>query len=100
MQALLFLLPLIWLAVAGLAIVLAVVFEVWLPFVVGGLVAAIVLTWILGSTLSPAVPDRRCPRCGAEDGLVRLRRGEMLGVRCRRCGHVDEELYRAYLDEA
>ena len=64
----------------------------------GGVLLALVFLWILGCTFSPAIPDRRCPRCG-QDGLRRLRRGQMLGVRCERCGFVDSEMYRAYLDE-
>ena len=35
-----------------------------------------------------------------EDGLERPDRSKMLGVRCRRCGFEDPEMYRAYLDEA
>ncbi len=91
--------PVIWIGVVTLAILLAVRFHAWIPVLVGAVLVGAVVTWVLGCTLSPAVPNRVCPRCKADDGLVRLRSGQVLGVRCRRCGFVDENLYRAYLDE-
>jgi hypothetical protein len=92
------LLLLVWLAVLGATTWLAVSFREWLPLMVGGGFAALFLSWVLGCAFSPAVPDRRCPKCKRE-GLVRLRKHQMLGVRCVRCGYVNPELYRAYLDE-
>ncbi|MBI4586880.1 MAG: hypothetical protein HY717_22935 [Planctomycetes bacterium] len=66
--------------------------------VLAALFAAALLFWILGCVFSPARPARRCPRCG-EEGLVKLRRGEPVGVRCEKCGYQDKTKYVAYLDE-
>ena len=88
----------LWVVLVGAGALGAYVFRSWLPPVVAGVLVLVVVAWILGSVFSPAVPDRTCPRCG-EDGLVRLRKGQMLGVRCVRCDFVDTEMYRAYLDE-
>lgn len=47
--------------------------------------------WILASTLLPAAPvDRRCPRCGAEDGLRPASRDTTRGVACDVCDWTDE----------
>jgi len=74
-------------AVSALALLRRV--GVWLPLFAGGALALAWLTWVLGSTLSPALPpDRRCPRC-KRPGLAPLRRGSALGVRCRECGFSD-----------
>lgn len=99
MRALLPLLPLIWLLILGGGLALALVFRDYLPWIVGGGVLLLAGLWVLGCTFSPATPDRTCPECGDAEGLVRLEKGKMLGVRCTRCGHEDENLYRAYLDE-
>ena len=91
-------LPIFWffIVLAGAAVAY-LTFE-WLP---AGFVSVIILAgvvWVLGCIFSPAVPNRRCPRCG-EDGLVKIRKGEPLGVRCEQCEFVDEAKYVAYLDE-
>lgn len=88
---------LLWILIAVAAIALAVAFSGWIPYIVGGALAAAFALWILISTLSPAVPDRKCPKCGGE-GLVKITKGE-LGVRCELCGFQDETMHVAYLDE-
>lgn len=91
-------LPLLWIAVAALVAFLAWLAFDWLPAVIAAAVVSAAVLWVMGCIFSPAVPDRRCPRCG-EDGLVKIRKGEPLGVRCERCGFRDEARYVAYLDE-
>jgi hypothetical protein len=67
------------------------------PYLAVGAIAVAVVAWILVSVLSPAIPNRSCPRCKGP-GLVKLRRGEP-GVRCELCGFRDEDMHVAYLDE-
>lgn len=60
----------------------------------GALVAVAIvlgLGWILASALLPAAPaDRRCPACGAEDGLAPAFEDTTRGVACRSCDYSDE----------
>lgn len=90
-------LQILWLAVIAGAVLLAVAFSAWIPYIVGGALAALWLVWVLVSAMSPAKPDRKCPGCGKE-GLVKICRGEP-GVRCELCGFRDENLHVAYLDD-
>lgn len=90
-------LPIVWFLIVGLLVYLMFVFSAWLPYIVGGGIAVIVLVWILVSALWPSKPDRRCPRCGGE-GLVKIERGKP-GVRCELCGFRDETMHVAYLDD-
>jgi len=91
------LLSLVWLGVAILAIALVVAWWRWIPGIVVGLIVVVAIGWVFVSVLSPAIPNRKCPRCGGE-GLVKIRRGEP-GVRCELCGFRDETMHVAYLDE-
>lgn len=91
-------LTLLWLLIAAAVGLLALAFFEWIPAVLVAILVGAGLFWVLGCIFSPAVPDRRCPRCGKE-GLVKIRRGEPLGVRCEHCDYRDEERYVAYLDE-
>lgn len=93
----LWILSLVWLGVAILAVALVVAWWSVVPYLVVGLLAVSAIVWILVSVLSPAIPDRTCPQCGGE-GLVKLRRGEP-GVRCELCDFRDESMHVAYLDE-
>lgn len=86
-----------WIMLILLGAALAVLAGSWLPAIVSGLLLAGFFFWVLISTLSPAIPDRICPKCGGE-GLVKIRRG-VPGVRCEKCEFVDEDLHVAYLDE-
>ena len=86
-----------WLAVIAGLIFLTFLIRDWVPYLVGGMLALLFLTWIVVSSMWPSKPDRRCPRCERE-GLVKIRRGEP-GVRCDKCGFRDEELHVAYLDD-
>jgi hypothetical protein len=61
---------------------------------VGALVVPIL--WLLVSSLRPAMPDRKCPKCGQES-LRLFERGKREGVRCPACGFQDAEMYVAYL---
>jgi hypothetical protein len=96
------LLPLLFslttIVVLGLAVLIFVQFKDWLPALVGLVVIGTAVFWILGCVFTPAVADRKCPRCEQET-LVRPRKDQMLGVRCENCGFEDQEMYRAYLDE-
>jgi len=87
----------LWLVLIVCGALAAVVLWEWIPALVVVLVVAAATIWVLISTLSPAVPNRECPRCG-EQGLVKIRRGEP-GVRCERCDFRDETLHVAYLDD-
>ncbi|MBI4604102.1 MAG: hypothetical protein HY721_19265 [Planctomycetes bacterium] len=89
-------LQIFWILIASAAALAAIAFSSWIPAVVTGVLVVAGAGWVLVSTLSPAVPDRRCPRCG-ELGLVKIRRGRP-GVRCERCGWRDEEMHVAHLD--
>jgi hypothetical protein len=91
-------LTLVWLVVAALLGALALLVLDWLPALIIGSLTAIAALWVLGCVFSPAVPDRHCPRCRRQ-GLVKLRRGEPLGVRCELCGFEDAQRHVAYLDE-
>ncbi len=67
--------------------------------VVAGVAALVApILWVIASALRPALPDRRCPRCGAV-ALVLLRRDDPIGVRCRACAFEDPETYVAYLKD-
>ena len=90
-------LQLLWIFMALLAVLLAVAFSTWIPYIVGGVLVAALAFWLLVSTLSPAVPKRTCPKCGGE-GLVKIQRGRP-GVRCELCDFQDDEMHVAYLDE-
>ncbi|MEM7233105.1 MAG: hypothetical protein AAF517_13065, partial [Planctomycetota bacterium] len=90
-------LPLVWVLLALLGIVLVVASWRWVPGVLLSIVVVAAVVWVLVSVLSPAIPDRTCPRCGGE-GLVKIRRGE-LGVRCELCDFEDPNMHVAYLDE-
>ena len=87
----------LWLLIAAAGLALLVVFSGWIQYMVGGLLLASGALWILISVLSPARPDRKCPKCRKE-GLVKIRRGES-GVRCEICGFMDGSLHVAYLDD-
>ncbi len=91
-------LTIVWIVVALVAALVAWLVFDWLPAVIAGVIVALGVLWVLGCIFSPAVPDRRCPRCGKE-GLVKIRKGEPLGVRCEHCDYRDEGKYVAYLDE-
>jgi DNA-directed RNA polymerase subunit RPC12/RpoP len=54
------------------------------------------MVWLIVSALRPALPDRRCPACGAES-LRLMAPGEKIGARCPACGFRDPELYVPYL---
>ena len=75
-------LALLWLIIALGAAALAVSFADWLPQIAVGACVVVWGVWVLTSVLSPAVPNRECPRCG-QQGLLKIRRGEP-GVRCHR----------------
>ncbi len=92
------LLQFLWVILVSGALFALVQFRPHFLPVLGALFAAALLFWILGCVFSPARPDRRCPSCG-EEGLVKLRRGEPVGVRCEKCGYQDAGKYVAYLDE-
>ena len=77
---------------------LAWLFSEWLVTIIVVGIVALVALWVLGCIFTPAVPDRKCPECG-EEGLVKIKKGEPLGVRCEKCGFVDEARHVAYLDE-
>jgi len=91
-------LPLSWLLIAAAAFAISLAGRAWLPYVVGGSLACGWLAWVLFSALSPAKPDRRCPRCRRE-ALRRLSAASDLGIRCSACGFEDENDHRAYLLE-
>ena len=76
------------LAALGLTAIAALSWS-WLPALLIGGIVLMLLVWLFVSILSPAVPDRTCPRC-REQGLVKIRRGEP-GVVCERCGFRDED---------
>jgi len=90
-------LQLLWIFTALALVWLAVAFSSWIPYVVAGLVAVGLFTWILVSALWPSRPKRTCPSCGAKC-LVKIHRGKP-GVRCERCGFHDETMHVAYLDD-
>lgn len=90
-------LSLLWLIIALCAAALAVSFADWLPQFAVGTCVVVWVVWVLASVLSPAVPNRACPRCG-QQGLIKIRRGEP-GVRCEQCEFRDETMHVAYLDE-
>ncbi len=90
-------LPIVWFLVVGLLAGVVFVFWAWIPYIVGGGVALVVLIWIVVCALWPSKPDRRCPRCGGE-GLVKIQRGRP-GVRCELCEFHDETMQVAYLDD-
>lgn len=92
------LLSILTLATLVVAVFLIAKFHTVLPVLVGLVVVGAILFWVFGSVFSPAVPDRKCPRCG-EDALARIRKDQMLGVHCENCDFEDENMYRAYLDE-
>ncbi len=54
------------------------------------------MLWLLVSAMRPAMPDRKCPKCGQES-LRLLTPGVREGVRCPSCGFEDAEMYVAYL---
>jgi hypothetical protein len=54
------------------------------------------ILWLTVSAMRPALPDRKCPKCGAEK-LRLLTPGVREGVRCEACRFEDPELYVAYL---
>jgi len=91
------LLPILWIALAVLGVLFVVASWEWIPTAIVCTIVALAAIWILASVLSPAVPNRTCPKCHGE-GLVKPRRGE-LGVRCEICGFADENMHVAYLDE-
>jgi hypothetical protein len=62
----------------------------------GGLALLLPILWVIVSAMRPAMPDRRCPRCGAE-ALVLFEPGNKVGARCRACGFADAELYVPFL---
>jgi hypothetical protein len=62
----------------------------------GGAALLLPIFWLLASALRPALPDRKCPQCGAE-ALRLLVPGERVGARCPACGFEDAELYVPYL---
>lgn len=57
----LWILSLVWLGVAILAVALVVAWWSVVPYLVVGLLAVSAIVWILVSVLSPAIPDRTCP---------------------------------------
>ncbi len=88
---------LVWLLMVAIGVAAAFAFREWIPAIAIGTVIVAAVFWVLVSTLSPAVPNRECPKCH-EQGLVKIRRGEP-GVRCELCGYVDNDMHVAYLDE-
>ena len=54
------------------------------------------ILWLLVSSMRPALPDRKCPKC-AKESLRLLAPGERIGARCPECGFEDRELYVPYL---
>jgi hypothetical protein len=56
------------------------------------------LLWTIISALRPALPDRKCPRCGA-DALVLIDPQIEFGIRCLQCPHVDREKRIYYLKQ-
>lgn len=91
-------LPIFWFLIVLAGVAIAYLTAAWLPAFFASVIILVGIVWVLGCVFSPAVPDRRCPRCG-KDGLVKIRKGEPLGVRCEQCNFVDEGKYVAYLDE-
>ena len=91
-------LQILWFLIVAVATILAYLFIDWLPIIIVGAICSVIIIWVLGCIFLPAIPDRRCPHCGKE-GLVKIRKGEPLGVRCEICGHCDEQKHVAYLDE-
>ena len=87
----------LWVVLILLGLALTISNGMWIPSIVGGVILLGFFSWVLISTLSPAIPCRICPKCGQE-GLVKLRRG-VPGTRCEKCDFVDEDLHVAYLDE-
>lgn len=87
----------LWLAGAGL--LFAAFLRARTLFLVALAIALVTLpvVWILVSALSAARPDRTCPACG-EEKLEPLSPGAEVGVRCRRCNHIDEAASTALLD--
>lgn len=87
----------LWLLIAAALLAVTFLLRGWLAFIVGAILAALAIGWVLCSVLWPSAPDRRCPAC-RQPGLVKLRRGEP-GVRCELCGFIDREMHVAYLDD-
>lgn len=58
---------------------------------VAGAAFAVLILWVVISTLWPARADRTCPECGREE-LERLRPDSTHGVRCAACDWQDETL--------
>jgi len=58
--------------------------------IAAGSLFALLVGWVLASTLWPAHADRTCPGCGRES-LQRLEPLSARGVTCPACGHVDPE---------
>jgi hypothetical protein len=79
---------LVFFLIQGSAVTIAVAFGVAALF--------LPVLWLGVSALRPALPDRKCPQCGAEK-LRLLRKGVREGVRCEACRFEDPELYVAYL---
>ncbi|MFT4542476.1 MAG: hypothetical protein ACI841_000076 [Planctomycetota bacterium] len=74
--------------VAGVVLIRSGPIEV--PLIAVGFVAALVVCWLLISTLFPAHLDRVCPDCGV-DGIEVLDASTQRGVQCPSCGWQDEE---------
>ena len=91
--------PALILVSVGMGIWIARVAPRSLPTLVLGGLGALLLGWILLSTLWPSRADRRCPRCG-EDSLERIDRTRTVGLRCEGCGWRDETASAWYLAEA
>ena len=91
-------LPILWFLLAAVAAFVAYLALDWLAVVFTGVLVTASVLWVFGCIFSPARPDRRCPNCGKE-GLVKLRRGEPVGVCCEHCDYSDAERHVAYLDE-
>ena len=87
----------LWLLLIVGLVAVAFAFSEWIPYIAVGGSALLLLGWVLISTLSPAKPDRTCPKCG-EEGLVKIERG-VPGVRCEKCDFRDDSMHVAYLDE-
>ena len=84
--------------VAGVVVFVPNAPEVLRVFVIG--VGALLVIYVLGSTMSARPLRKPCPTCGA-DALEKLRpgTGSELGVRCTRCGFEDPSGEPDYLGE-
>jgi hypothetical protein len=84
------------LVVAAAAFFLIQDHAVGLALTLGVAALVVPILWLVVSSLRPALPDRRCPKCERES-LRLLKPGEKTGVRCPECGFADEELYVPFL---